>query len=96
MPVEKERPRPHGDPLENVVHPNPETNRAQSQSDATPEEIPRHVNANREGERDFKALSDRAKGRGSSANGIPEFDEDAGAKRKKQYDDGAEIVSGID
>jgi hypothetical protein len=90
MPEERERPRPHGDPLENAVHENAEQNRAQSQSDATPEEIPGGR------DRDFRELSDRARDRGSTANGVPEFDEDAGSQRKRQYDGGAEIVSGTD
>ena len=58
--------------------------------DATPEDIPRDTDS------DFRDLSDRARGRGSSANGIPEFDGDAGAQRKRQYDEGAEIVSETD
>ena len=92
MPEQKNPPRPHGDKLDNAIHDNPEPNRAQSQSDATPEELPRV------GERtaDVRELSDRARGAGSDANGIPEFDEDAGAARRKRYDDGAELVSGID
>jgi hypothetical protein len=40
--------------------------------------------------------SDREQGRGSSANGVPAFDEDAGGKRRKQYEEGADLVSGID
>jgi hypothetical protein len=40
--------------------------------------------------------SDRDGGRGSTANGVPEFDEDAGEQRRKQYDEGAGLVSGID
>lgn len=72
MPRQDEQPRPHGDPLEKVIH-----------------------DPHGEG-RDFRDFSDRAKGRGSSANGVPEFDEDAGKQRRKQYDEGAEIVSGID
>jgi hypothetical protein len=92
MPVEKERPRPHGDKLEDAIPRNPEENRAQSQSDATPEEMPTAGGRTA----DPRELSDRARGRGSDANGIPEFDEDAGRRRRKQYDDGAELVSGID
>ena len=34
--------------------------------------------------------------RGQSENGAPELDEDDGAQRKRQYKDGAELVSGID
>ena len=40
--------------------------------------------------------SDRAHGRGSTAKGVPAFDEAEGAERKKQYDNGAGIVSSID
>ena len=43
-----------------------------------------------------RELSDRARGAGSDANGIPEFDEDDGGARRKRYDDGAKLVSGID
>lgn len=67
MPEEKERPRPHGDPLKDEVansRDNPEGDRAQVQSD--------------------------------DANGVPAFDEADGAKRKRQYKDGAELVSGLD
>lgn len=71
MPEERERPRPHGDPLEPVIERNPEEIREQ-----TP--------------------SDRARERGSDANGIPEFDDAAGTQRTRQYDEGADLVSGID
>lgn len=67
MPEERERPRPHGDPMEPALDPEPEGD-----------------------------TSDRARGAGSTANGIPEFDEDSGDLRKRQYDDGAEIVSETD
>jgi hypothetical protein len=80
------RPGPGGDPIQR----NPEENRAQAQSDATADEV---------GDRlapDYTEQSDRAHGRGSDANGIPEFDEAEGELRKKQYRDGAEIVSGTD
>ncbi len=90
MPEERERPRPHGDPLEPAIERNPEENRAQNQSDAPSDEIPSR------GDRDLRDMSDRARGRGSTANGIPEFDEDSGDLRKRQYGDGAEIVSGTD
>jgi hypothetical protein len=79
------RPGPGGAPLQR----NPEDNRAQAQSDATPDE------ADRLGP-DFTEQSDRAHGRGSDANGIPEFDEAEGEERKKLYKDGAKIVSRID
>lgn len=91
MPEERERPRPHGDPLQPAIEPSAETNRAQQQSDAPQDEIPRRRGLR---DRDLRDTSDRA--RGSTANGIPEFDEEAGDRRRRQYDDGAEIVSGID
>ncbi len=77
MPDEKDRPRPHGDPLESRLPDNPEQIRAQSQIDSTAESIPRDA------ERDFRELSDRARSGGSSANGIPEFEEEAGEQRKR-------------
>jgi len=69
---------------------NPEDNRAQAQSDATADEVGDRLDP------DYTEQSDRAHGRGSDANGIPEFDERDGEQRKKQYRDGAKIVSGID
>jgi hypothetical protein len=80
------RPGPGGDPMQR----NPEDNPAQARSDATADEV-----ADRLGP-DFTEQSDRAHGRGSDANGVPEFDEAAGEQRKKLYRDGAEIVSRID
>jgi hypothetical protein len=89
MPAQKTPPQPHGDKLESAIPENPEENRTQSQSDVTPEELPRGI-------ADVRELSDRARGRGSDANGIPEFDEDAGTKRRQQYDEGADLVSSTD
>ena len=87
MPEEKERPRPHGDPLENAANPrNPADNQAQVQSDAQPDA----------GAATGREETDRDGGRGSSANGVPVFDEDDGALRKRQYKDGADLVSGLD
>ena len=63
MPEEKERPRPHGDPLKDEIansRVNQEDNQAQAQSDASPDVV---------GEE-----SDRDRGRGSDANGIPASD----------------------
>jgi hypothetical protein len=37
MPQQSEPPRPHGDPLEKVVDNNPEENRAQRDSDSSPD-----------------------------------------------------------
>ena len=64
MPEEKERPRPHGDPIQGAAgnpRNDPDDNQAQVQSDAQ-----------------------------------PVFDEDDGALRKRQYKDGADLVSGLD
>jgi len=60
---------------------NPEDNQAQVQSDATPDEPGR---------------PDRVQGSGSDANGIPEFDEADGERRKELYRKGAKLVSRID
>jgi hypothetical protein len=81
--------KPHGDPLEDIVANNPEENRAQRDSDAPPD-------ATDPASGDRLNNSDRADGRGSDANGVPAFDEAAGARRKRQYNDGAEVVSEID
>jgi hypothetical protein len=80
------RPGPGGDPMQR----NPEDNPAQARSDATADEVGDRLGP------DFTEQSDRAHGRGSDANGVPEFDEAAGEQRKKLYRDGAEIVSRID
>ena len=91
MPEEKESPRPHGDKLGDVAgnpRNNPEDNQAQVQSDAQPDAV-----AGIAGGRED---TDRDDGQGSTANGVPASDEDAGALRKRQYKDGAELVSGID
>lgn len=87
MVEERERPRPHGDPLREDVT---EENRAQRQSDVPTDSGP--------GGRpeDLTGSSDRAGGRGSTANGVPSFDEDSGRQRKQQYDEGADLVSGMD
>jgi hypothetical protein len=89
MAEQNERPRPHGDPLDTVVANNPEDNRAQRDSDAPADATadPRENELNN---------SDRAGGRGSDANGVPAFDEAEGAQRRRQYDDGADLVSRID
>ena len=90
MPEEKEPPRPHGDKLGNVVgnpRNNPEDNQAQVQSDAQPDSV---------GAGNGREESDRDNGRGSTANGVPVFDEDDGELRKRQYKNGADLVSGID
>jgi hypothetical protein len=81
---ENQKPRPHGDPLEEVI----EGNQAQRQSDAAPDATVGDADAHEE--------SDRDGGRGSSANGVPAFDEDAGEQRRKLYEKGAALVSRID
>jgi hypothetical protein len=86
MPDRTRRPGPGGDPMQR----NPEDNPAQARSDATADEVGDRLDP------DFTEQSDRAHGRGSDANGVPEFDETAGEQRKKLYRDGAEIVSRID
>ena len=82
------RPGPGGDPMQR----NPEDNPAQARSDATADEVGGRLDP------DFTEQSDRAGGRGSDANGVPEFDEEAGGEaRKKAYrDTGSPIVSRID
>jgi hypothetical protein len=89
MAEQTDRPRPHGDPLKDEVVNNPEENRAQRDSDAPPD-----VTAERRGDR--MSDSDRAHGRRSDANGVPEFEEADGERRRKLYDEGADLVSRID
>jgi hypothetical protein len=81
---ENKKPTPHGDPLEDVIG----GNQAQRPSDAQP--------AAAVGDTDAREESDREAGRGSSANGVPAFDEDAGEQRRKLYEKGATLVSRID
>ena len=100
MPEQDERPRPHGDPLEesigerptaDLINNDPEDNAAQRQSDAQPDQTVRGDLVEDPSER-----SDRAHGRGSDANGVPAFDEADGERRRKLYDEGAGLVSRID
>ena len=89
MPEDKNPPRPHGDKLDPVIgkHRNdPDENQAQVQSDATPD-------AAGAGGRE---VNDRERGRGSTADGVPASDEASGDRRRTQYRDGADLVSGID
>lgn len=83
MPEQKERPRPHGDPLQReIVEPNP----GQQQTDATDDVVA-----------DQQAgIEERADAVQSTANGVPEGDEDEGAIRRKLYKEGATPVSRID
>jgi hypothetical protein len=83
MAEQNERPRPHGDPLEEVVDRNPEENPAQRQTDAAPDAVA----LPEEPVRDII---------GSDANGIPAFDERDGERRKKLYQEGATQVSRLD
>lgn len=81
------RPGPGGDPMQR----NPEDNPAQARSDATQDEVGGRLDP------DFTQQSDRADGRGSDANGIPEFDETEGEQRKQRYrETGSPIVSRTD
>ena len=85
MPEQKEPPRPHGDPLDEVVdRGNVEQNAAQRQSDATNDAA------------SLGGVEQPTAGTTSDANGIPAGDEADGAKRRKQYGEGAELVSRID
>lgn len=88
MPEQKEPPRPHGDPLEQEVLSDrgnlDEPNLAQRQSDATGDAA------------SLGGVEEPTPGTTSDANGIPVADEADGAKRKKQYGEGAEFVSRID
>ena len=59
---------------------NPEDNPAQARSDATADEVGDRLDP------DYTEQSDRAHGRGSDANGVPEFDEVEGEERKKPFD----------
>ena len=81
------RPGPGGDPMQK----NPEDNPAQARSDATADEGANRLDP------DFTEQSDRAGGRGSDANGLAEFDEADGERRKQLYEKtGSPIVSRID
>jgi hypothetical protein len=80
MAQESDRPRPHGDPMQQDIE---EPNAAQRQSDATPD----IVNAD---------VAEEPIDSGSTANGIRQSDEDDGARRRKLYEDGATLVSRID
>lgn len=91
MPEEKEAPRPHGHNLGEAAgkpNSNSEDNHAQVRDDAQPDATG-GIGRGRED-------TDRDEGRGSTSNGVPASDEDDGALRKRQYKNGAELVSGID
>jgi hypothetical protein len=88
MPEQKEPPRPHGDPLDEEVISerggDVEPNAAQRQSDAASDATA------------LGGVEQPTAGTTSDANGISAADEADGAKRKKQYGEGAELVSRID
>jgi hypothetical protein len=80
MPKESDRPRPHGDPLEDeIVQPNP----SQRQTDAPADMVGSDV-------------VEDSTGTGSTSNGVPADDETDGKRRRGQYNDGAGLVSRID
>lgn len=80
MAQESERPRPHGDPMQqNTEEPNP----AQRKSDATPDVVNSDV-------------AEEPIDSGSTANGIRASDEIEGEQRRKLYEEGAVLVSKID
>ena len=80
MAQESERPRPHGDPMQqDAEEPNP----AQRRSDATPDVVNSDV-------------AEEPIDSGSTANGVRPSDEDDGDRRRKLYDEGAGLVSRID
>ena len=64
-------------------------NNAQRQSDATPDAVG-------EGGGEAFENSDREGGRGSTANGVPAFDEAEGEERRRLYKEGARLVSKTD
>ena len=84
MPEQKDPPRPHGDPLEAEVVNSRDENPAQRQSDAPDDAV------------GLGGTEEPTIGTTSDANGISAADEADGAKRKKQYEGGAELVSRID
>jgi hypothetical protein len=103
MPEQKEPPRPHGDPLEDEVL----TDRSPSTGSGPSRAVPRDgsLDEPNAAQRQSDAPNDAGISRGveqptagttSDANGISPSDEADGAKRKKQYDGGAELVSRID
>jgi hypothetical protein len=108
MPEEKDPPRPHGDKLAGAAgqqRNDPDDNQAQVQSDAPPDVIGDTGAAVRDESETgriggpgspVRQETDRDRGRGSTANGVPAFDEDDGKLRKRQYRDGADLVSGLD
>lgn len=80
MPKESDRPRPHGDPLEDEIV---EPDRSQRQTDAPADVVGSDV------------VEDPT-GTGSTSNGVPADDETDGNRRRDQDNDGAGLVSRID
>ena len=89
MPEEKEPPRPHGDKLAGAIG-NATTDRADNEAQVQRDAPPDALGAG------GREASDRDRGQDSTANGVPVSDEDDGELRKRQYRNGAELVSGID
>jgi hypothetical protein len=79
-PLESDLPRPHGDPLQPAVV---EPNLAQRQTDAVPDVVGAEM------------VEDPIE-TGSTASGVPPYDEADGERRRKLYKKGAELVSRID
>jgi hypothetical protein len=79
--AERDTPRPHGDPLKGEIV---EPNAAQRQSDSAEDGI------------NSVGREEPTQGTRSTSNGINGWDEDGGEQRRRQYDNGAEIVSKID
>ena len=83
MAEQTDPPRPHGDPFKDELIENRQDNRAQRDSDATPDAT-------------AEPRGDRLNNSESNANGVPEFDEADAERRRKLYDEGADSVSRID
>ena len=108
MAEQKDPPRPHGDPLDDAqlhageraagrnvesgkrdrqtrdVGHGSEENAAQRQSDATSDVV------------GFGGTEEPTAGTTSDANGTPAGDDADGQRRRRQYDNGAELVSKLD
>ena len=82
MPEQSERPRPHGDPLEEELH-----------KTENPAQRPRDDAGDASGRR---GVEEPTHDTGSDAAGIPASDERDGERRRKGYDDGTEFISRID
>ena len=107
MPEQSERPRPHGDPLEEeVVNTGEAGERQVDAGKRDRQSLDRgHLDEPNQAQRQSDATSDAVAlagveeptaGTRSDANGIPSSDDRDGEARRKRYDDGAELVSRID